>query len=88
MGTCATKGTTAKNPSRTAKATTTPISQQSNTSNRYSPPLSSNGALSSYVTDDQGGELSDPTRVTAPTNTARPRRASIQPRTETIIEEQ
>ena len=80
MGVCLGKETNGDIHSITTKTATAPISQQTST---FTQPALLNSNTSAHATSVIGDES-----LPVPLNSARPRRASIQPRTATIIEEQ
>ena len=83
MGMCVAKGTNTLIHSTATKTASTPISQQTSTFTQHS---SLNNNSSTSVIAEENQPL-DQTPLAVPINITRPRRASIQPRTTTIIEE-
>lgn len=87
MGMCAAKGTNAQIPSTTTKPTSAPIDHHIDPFTQRVSIHDDSGGHSTSITGEENQSL-DQTPVVMPINAARPRRASIQPRTATIIEEQ
>lgn len=87
MGMCVAKGTNTQIHSTTTKTASAPINQHTNSFTQHSS-LNNNGDGHSTSVIDEENQPLDQTPLAVPINVTRPRRASIQPRTPTIIEEQ